>query len=135
MVERQKVIVPLVGRAVPIIMDEYVEMEFGTGCLKVTPAHDVNDYMLGEKYNLPTIDIFNDNGTISEAGGMYIGKDRFDVRKEIVIDLDNACLVEKSRTMIIRWDIQNAPKWLLNLNCQCNGSSKWIKSLFQHSML
>ena len=91
----KKVIVPLVGRAVPIIMDEYVEMEFGTGCLKVTPAHDVNDYMLGEKYNLPTIDIFNDNGTISEAGGMYIGKDRFDVRKEIVVDLDNAGLVEK----------------------------------------
>ena len=91
----KKVIVPLVNRAVPIIMDEYVEMEFGTGCLKVTPAHDVNDYMLGEKYNLPTIDIFNDNGTISEAGGMYIGKDRFDVRKEIVVDLDNANLVEK----------------------------------------
>lgn len=91
----KKVIVPLVNRAVPIIMDEYVEMEFGTGCLKVTPAHDVNDYMLGEKYNLPTIDIFNDNGTISEAGGMYIGKDRFDVRKEIVIDLDKANLVEK----------------------------------------
>ena len=91
----KKVIVPLVNRAVPIIMDEYVEMEFGTGCLKITPAHDVNDYMLGEKYNLPTIDIFNDNGTISEAGGMYIGKDRFDVRKEIVIDLDKANLVEK----------------------------------------
>ena len=91
----KKVIVPLVNRAVPIIMDVYVEMEFGTGCLKVTPAHDVNDYMLGEKYNLPTIDIFNDNGTISEAGGMYIGKDRFDVRKEIVVDLDKANLVEK----------------------------------------
>lgn len=91
----KKVIVPLVNRAVPIIMDEYVEMDFGTGCLKVTPAHDVNDYMLGEKYNLPTIDIFNDNGTISEAGGMYIGKDRFDVRKEIVEDLDKAGLVEK----------------------------------------
>lgn len=91
----KKVIVPLVNRAVPIIMDEYVEMDFGTGCLKVTPAHDVNDYMLGEKYNLPTIDIFNDNGTISEAGGMYIGKDRFDVRKEIIIDLEAAKLVEK----------------------------------------
>lgn len=91
----KRVIVPLVGREVPIIMDEYVEMEFGTGCLKVTPAHDVNDYMLGEKYNLPTIDIFNDNGTISEAGGMYIGKDRFDVRKEIVEDLQKADLVEK----------------------------------------
>ena len=86
---------PLVGREVPIIMDEYVEMEFGTGCLKVTPAHDVNDYMLGEKYNLPSIDIFNDNGTISEAGGMYVGKDRFDVRKEIIDDLKKADLVEK----------------------------------------
>lgn len=91
----KRVIVPLVGRSVPIIMDDYVEMEFGTGCLKVTPAHDVNDYMLGEKYNLPTIDIFNDNGTISEAGGMYVGKDRFDVRKEIIRDLDSAGLVEK----------------------------------------
>ncbi len=91
----KRVIVPLVNRAVPIIMDEYVEMDFGTGCLKVTPAHDVNDYMLGEKYNLPIIDIFNDNGTISDAGGMYIGKDRFEVRKEIVADLDASGLVEK----------------------------------------
>ncbi|MDE7116827.1 MAG: valine--tRNA ligase, partial [Muribaculaceae bacterium] len=91
----KKVIVPLVGRAVPIIMDEYVEMDFGTGCLKVTPAHDVNDYMLGDKYNLPSIDIFNDNGTISEAGGMYVGMDRFDVRKKIMEDLDKAGLVEK----------------------------------------
>ncbi len=76
-------------------MDEYVEMDFGTGCLKVTPAHDVNDYMLGDKYNLPSIDIFNDNGTISEAGGMYIGMDRFDVRKKIMEDLKEADLVEK----------------------------------------
>ena len=91
----KRVIVPLVGSAVPIIMDGYVEMEFGTGCLKVTPAHDVNDYMLGEKYNLPSIDIFNDNGTISEAGGMYIGMDRFDVRTQIVKDLDAASLLEK----------------------------------------
>lgn len=91
----KRVIVPLVGRSVPIIMDEYVEMDFGTGCLKVTPAHDVNDYMLGEKYNLPSIDIFNDNGTISEAGGMYVGMDRFDVRKQIMKDLDAAGLVEK----------------------------------------
>lgn len=91
----KKVIVPLVNREVPIIMDDYVEMDFGTGCLKVTPAHDVNDYMLGEKYNLPTIDIFNDNGTISEAGGMYIGKDRFEVRKEIIGDLEKADLLEK----------------------------------------
>lgn len=91
----KKVIVPLVGRVVPIIMDEYVEMEFGTGCLKVTPAHDVNDYMLGEKYNLPVIDIFNDNGTISEAGGLYVGHDRFDVRREIINDLQSNNLVEK----------------------------------------
>lgn len=91
----KKVIVPLVGRSVPVIMDEYVEMDFGTGCLKVTPAHDINDYMLGVKYNLPSIDIFNDNGTISEAGGMYIGMDRFDVRKQIMEDLKAAGLVEK----------------------------------------
>ncbi|MDE6628229.1 MAG: valine--tRNA ligase, partial [Muribaculaceae bacterium] len=91
----KRVIVPLVGRSVPVIMDEYVEMEFGTGCLKVTPAHDVNDYMLGEKYNLPTIDIFNPDGTISEAGGMYVGHDRFDVRREIIDDLSAAGLVEK----------------------------------------
>ncbi len=91
----KRVIVPLVGRSVPIIMDDYVEMDFGTGCLKVTPAHDVNDYMLGEKYNLPSIDVFNDNGTISEAGGMYVGMDRFDVRKQIMKDLEAAGLVEK----------------------------------------
>ena len=91
----KRVIVPLVGRAVPIIMDDYVDIEFGTGCLKVTPAHDVNDYMLGEKYNLPVIDIFNDNGTISEAGGMYVGQDRFDVRKQIAADLEKAGLLEK----------------------------------------
>ncbi len=88
-------IVPLVGREVPVIMDSYVDMEFGTGCLKVTPAHDVNDYMLGEKYNLPSIDIFNDDGTIAPAGGMYVGHDRFDVRREIMADLEKAGLVEK----------------------------------------
>lgn len=76
-------------------MDDYVDIEFGTGCLKVTPAHDVNDYMLGEKYNLPSIDIFNDNGTISEAGGLYVGMDRFDVRKQIAKDLQEAGLLEK----------------------------------------
>ena len=91
----KKVIIPLVNRVVPIIMDDYVDIEFGTGCLKVTPAHDVNDYMLGEKYNLPSIDIFNDNGTISEAGGLYVGMDRFDVRKQIAKDLQKAGLLEK----------------------------------------
>ena len=91
----KKVIIPLVNRVVPIIMDDYVDIEFGTGCLKVTPAHDVNDYMLGEKYNLPSIDIFNDNGTISEAGGLYVGMDRFDVRKQIAKALQKAGLLEK----------------------------------------
>ncbi|MCM1290791.1 MAG: valine--tRNA ligase [Prevotella sp.] len=91
----KRVIVPMVGRSVPVIMDEYVEMDFGTGCLKVTPAHDVNDYMLGDKYGLESIDIFNDNGTISEQGGMYVGMDRFDVRKQIMIDLAQKNLVEK----------------------------------------
>ena len=91
----KKVIIPLINRVVPIIMDDYVDIEFGTGCLKVTPAHDVNDYMLGEKYNLPSIDIFNDNGTISEAGELYVGMDRFDVRKQIAKDLQEAGLLEK----------------------------------------
>ena len=94
----KKVIVPLVNRVIPVIEDDYVDIEFGTGCLKVTPAHDVNDYMLGEKYNLPSIDIFNDNGTISEAGGLYVGMDRFDVRKQIEKDLEAAGLMEKVET-------------------------------------
>ncbi len=91
----KKVIVPLVNRVIPVIEDDYVDIEFGTGCLKVTPAHDVNDYMLGEKYNLPSIDIFNDNGTLSEAAGLYIGMDRFDVRTQIEKDLEAADLLEK----------------------------------------
>ncbi|MDM8336632.1 valine--tRNA ligase [Mediterranea massiliensis] len=91
----KKVIVPLVGRVIPVIQDDYVDVEFGTGCLKVTPAHDVNDYMLGEKYNLPSIDIFNDNGTLSEAAGLYVGMDRFDVREQIEKDLAEAGLLEK----------------------------------------
>ena len=91
----KKVIVPLVGRVIPVIQDDYVDIEFGTGCLKVTPAHDVNDYMLGEKYNLQSIDIFNDNGTLSEAAGMYVGMDRFDVRAQIEKDLAAAGLLEK----------------------------------------
>ncbi len=91
----KKVIVPLVNRVIPVIEDDYVDIEFGTGCLKVTPAHDVNDYMLGEKYNLPSIDIFNDNGTISEAAGLYVGMDRFEVREQIEKDLQTAGLLEK----------------------------------------
>ncbi len=92
----KKVIVPLVNRVIPVIEDEYVDIEFGTGCLKVTPAHDINDYMLGEKYNLPSIDIFNDNGTINEAAGLYVGMDRFKVRELIEKDLQNANLLEKT---------------------------------------
>ena len=91
----KKVMVPLVGRVIPVIEDEYVDIEFGTGCLKVTPAHDVNDYMLGEKYNLESIDIFNDNGTLNEKAVLYVGMDRFDVRKQIEIDLQEKGLMEK----------------------------------------
>ena len=91
-----RVIVPLVNRSIPVIRDEYVDIEFGTGALKVTPAHDVNDYMLGEKYGLETIDIFNDDGTINDKVGMYVGMDRFDVRKQIEKDLAAAGLLEKT---------------------------------------
>lgn len=89
------VIVPLVGREIPVIEDEYVDINFGTGCLKVTPAHDINDHVLGLKHHLDTIDIFNDNGTISEAAGLYVGMDRMDVRKQIAKDLTEAGLMEK----------------------------------------
>ena len=89
------VIVPLVGRCIPIIEDSYVDIQFGTGCLKVTPAHDINDHALGLKHGLETIDIFNDNGTLSESAGLYIGQDRMDVRKQIAIDLKTADLMEK----------------------------------------
>ena len=89
------VIVPLVGREIPVIEDNYVDIEFGTGCLKVTPAHDVNDYMLGEKHHLQSINIFNDDGTLSQAAGLYVGMDRFDVRKQIEKDLAQADLLEK----------------------------------------
>ena len=91
----KRVIVPLVGREIPVIEDDYVDIEFGTGCLKVTPAHDINDHALGLKHNLETIDIFNDNGTISEAAGMYVGMDRMDVRRQIEQDLNDAGLMEK----------------------------------------
>ncbi len=90
-----RVIVPLVGRSIPVIRDTYVDIEFGTGALKVTPAHDINDYMLGEKYNLETIDIFNDDGTINDKVGLYVGMDRFALREQIEKDLDAAGLLEK----------------------------------------
>ena len=90
-----KVIVPLVNRVIPVIEDRYVDIEFGTGCLKVTPAHDINDYALGKTHNLEIIDIFNPDGTISEAAGLYVGKDRMEVRKQIAIDLEAAGLMEK----------------------------------------
>ncbi len=91
----KRVIVPLVGRVIPVIEDRYVDIEFGTGCLKVTPAHDINDYMLGKTHNLETIDVFNPDGTISEAAGLYVGMDRMDVRKQIAKDLAEAGLMEK----------------------------------------
>lgn len=91
----KRVIVPLVGREIPVIEDSYVDIEFGTGCLKVTPAHDVNDYMLGEKYGLEAINIFNDDATLSEAAGLYVGMDRFDVRRQIAIDLAEGGLMER----------------------------------------
>lgn len=91
----KRVIVPMINRSIPVIEDEYVDMEFGTGCLKVTPAHDVNDYMLGEKHHLPAIDIFNDDGTLNENGAPYTGMDRFEVRKQIEKDLKAAGLLEK----------------------------------------
>ncbi len=91
----KKVIVPLVGREIPVIEDRYVEIDFGTGCLKVTPAHDKNDYMLGKTHNLETIDIFNEDATLNENGGKYAGMDRFDVRKQIAKDLEEAGLMEK----------------------------------------
>ena len=91
----QKVIVPLVGREIPVIEDRYVDIEFGTGCLKVTPAHDTNDYMLGKNHNLETIDIFNPDGTLSQEAGMYVGMDRVEVRKLIAKDLEAAGLLEK----------------------------------------
>ena len=90
-----KVMVPLVGRVIPVIEDRYVEIEFGTGCLKVTPAHDVNDYNLGKTHQLETIDIFNPDGTLSEAAGLYVGMDRMEVRKQISKDLQEAGLMEK----------------------------------------
>ena len=89
------VVVPLVNREIPVIEDDYVDVEFGTGCLKVTPAHDINDHALGLKHGLATIDIFNDNGTISEAAGLYVGMDRMDVRRRIAQDLEAAGLMEK----------------------------------------
>lgn len=121
----RKCIVPLVNREIPIIEDEYVDMEFGTGCLKVTPAHDVNDYMLGEKHHLPSIDIFNDDGTLNENGGSYAGMDRFEVRKKIVKDLEVAHLLEKTENYLNkvgfseRTDVPIEPKlsmqWFLKM--------------------
>ena len=121
----RKCIVPFVNREIPIIEDEYVDMEFGTGCLKVTPAHDVNDYMLGEKHHLPSIDIFNDDGTLNENGGSYAGMDRFEVRKKIVKDLEVAHLLEKTENYINkvgfseRTDVPIEPKlsmqWFLKM--------------------
>lgn len=121
----KRLLVPLINRSVPVIFDEYVDVEFGTGALKVTPAHDINDYMLGDKHNLETVDIFNDDGTLSQAAQLYIGMDRFDVRKQIVVDLEKAGNVEKIEDYINkvgyseRTDAAIEPKlsmqWFLNM--------------------
>ncbi len=122
----KKVLVPLINREVPIIEDEYVDMEFGTGCLKITPAHDINDYVLGEKHHLEVIDIFNDNGTLNEKAQLYIGQDRFAVRKQIEKDLEAAGLMEKAENYVNkvgfseRTDAVIEPKlsmqWFVNMN-------------------
>lgn len=93
------VIVPLVNRQIPVIEDSYVDIEFGTGCLKVTPAHDINDHALGLKHNLESIDIFNDNGTISEAAGLYVGMDRMDVRVQIEKILKKQVCLKRLKTI------------------------------------
>jgi valyl-tRNA synthetase len=121
----KRLLVPLINRSVPVIYDDYVDVEFGTGALKVTPAHDINDYMLGDKHNLESIDIFNDDGTLSTAAQLYIGKDRFDVRKEIVIDLEKSGNVEKIEDYVNkvgfseRTDVAIEPKlsmqWFLDM--------------------
>ncbi len=121
----KRLLVPLINRSVPVIYDEYVDKDFGTGALKVTPAHDINDYMLGDKHNLETVDIFNDDGTLSQAAQLYIGMDRFDVRKQIVVDLEKAGNVEKIEDYINkvgyseRTDAAIEPKlsmqWFLNM--------------------
>ena len=111
----RKVIVPLVNRSIPVIEDRYVEIEFGTGCLKVTPAHDTNDYMLGKTHNLETIDIFNADATLSEAAGMYIGMDRMDVRKQIVKDLEAA----GSQRHAFRRDRRGLPRYRVAQTRKC----------------
>jgi len=126
----KNVIIPIVNRAIPIIMDEYVDTEFGTGCLKITPAHDPNDYTLGIKHNLKSIDIFNDNGTINERAGMYVGMDRFDVRKKISEDLEAQGFLVKTEDHINkigfseRTDAVIEPKLSLQWFCQMENLAK-----------
>ncbi len=121
----KSVVIPLVNREIPIIFDEYVDREFGTGCLKITPAHDINDYNIGIKHRLQSIDIFNDNGTINESAGLYVGKDRFDVREEIAKDLEKSGFLDKIENYVNkvgfseRTDVVIEPKlsqqWFLNM--------------------
>lgn len=124
----KRVIVPIAGRAIPVIEDEYVDIEFGTGCLKVTPAHDVNDKMLGDKYGLDVIDIFNDNATLNAYGLHYQGKDRFQVRREIEKELAEKGLLEKVETTRTKWAHRSARKRSSNRKYRSSGSSKWKSS-------
>ena len=117
----KEVLVPLINRAVKVIEDEYVDMEFGTGALKITPAHDINDYEIGKRHELDFIDIFNPNGTLNEKAILYIGKDRFDVRNEIVADLEKAGNLVKTENYINKVGFRNARMLLLNPNSLCSG--------------
>ena len=118
----KRVIVPLIKRSVPIIYDEYVDVEFGTGALKVTPAHDINDYMLGDKHNLETVDIFNDDGTMSKAAQLYIGQDRFEVRKVIVKDLEASGNLAKVEDYQNKVGYSERTDAVIEPNYRCSGS-------------
>lgn len=126
--EDARVIVPLVGRSVPVIRDTYVDIAFGTGALKVTPAHDVNDYMLGEKYGLESIDIFNDDGTINDKVGLYAGMERFALRKQIEKDLDAAGLLEKTEDYTNNVGYSERTGVAIEPSSRCSGFSRWRSS-------
>ena len=126
----KKVIVPVSGRLIPIIEDDYVDPEFGTGCLKITPAHDQNDKVIGERHGLAVIDVLNDDATLNEHGLHYEGKDRFVVRKEISKELDSLGVLLKLKIIKQKLDVLSERMPLLNLKYLYNGLSRWIN--YQH---
>ena len=121
----KEVLVPLIDRTIPIIFDDYVDMDFGTGCLKITPAHDPNDYEIGKKHNLEVINILNSNGTLNENAQLYIGDDRFEVRKKIALELHNTGYLIKEKIILTKLDFQNEQMLLLNHVYHCNGFVQW----------